>query len=227
MARFIPLCVLTSPTFPVCCTGSGNTMSLCVFALVFIKWIHTASPSVSCLVNVWLKPHLYSELHSAHMTSCCFTSFMELKVCPEASFLPMCLRCTEESFFEAEPADLIKGVCIQNLVKIFTSCASPAVDGLTINFYESQITAFLGQNGAGKTTTMYVTEMQHRQAPKANQESIMSLHLSFFAGLSWLVCSLPPLGLPPFMAKTSARTWTPSACLWECVLNTTLFFSSM
>uniref|UniRef100_A0A3Q1B7E7 P-type phospholipid transporter n=1 Tax=Amphiprion ocellaris TaxID=80972 RepID=A0A3Q1B7E7_AMPOC len=59
-------------------------------------------------------------------------------------------------FFEAEPADLMKGVCIQDLVKVFGSCAKPAVDGLSINFYESQITAFLGQNGAGKTTTMSI-----------------------------------------------------------------------
>uniref|UniRef100_A0A3P9NX15 ATP-binding cassette, sub-family A (ABC1), member 4a n=1 Tax=Poecilia reticulata TaxID=8081 RepID=A0A3P9NX15_POERE len=63
---------------------------------------------------------------------------------------------TEEPFFEAEPADLVKGVCIQNLVKVFSSCSSPAVDRLSINFYESQITAFLGHNGAGKTTTMSV-----------------------------------------------------------------------
>ncbi|XP_027860619.1 retinal-specific phospholipid-transporting ATPase ABCA4a isoform X1 [Xiphophorus couchianus] len=62
----------------------------------------------------------------------------------------------EEPFFEAEPADLVKGVCIQNLVKVFSNCSSPAVDGLSINFYESQITAFLGHNGAGKTTTMSV-----------------------------------------------------------------------
>ncbi|KAM4718470.1 retinal-specific phospholipid-transporting ATPase ABCA4a isoform 3-T3 [Anableps anableps] len=62
----------------------------------------------------------------------------------------------EESFFEAEPIDLVKGVCIQNLVKVFSSCSSPAVDGLSINFYESQITAFLGHNGAGKTTTMSI-----------------------------------------------------------------------
>ncbi|XP_069554079.1 retinal-specific phospholipid-transporting ATPase ABCA4a isoform X2 [Brachyistius frenatus] len=62
----------------------------------------------------------------------------------------------EQSFFEAEPADLMKGVCIQDLVKVFGSSATPAVDGLSINFYESQITAFLGQNGAGKTTTMSI-----------------------------------------------------------------------
>ncbi|KAF3836109.1 hypothetical protein F7725_028667 [Dissostichus mawsoni] len=61
-----------------------------------------------------------------------------------------------QSFFEAEPADLVKGVCIQDLVKVFSGNPTPAVDGLSISFYESQITAFLGQNGAGKTTTMYV-----------------------------------------------------------------------
>uniref|UniRef100_A0AAQ4QS35 P-type phospholipid transporter n=1 Tax=Gasterosteus aculeatus aculeatus TaxID=481459 RepID=A0AAQ4QS35_GASAC len=55
-----------------------------------------------------------------------------------------------------EPADLLKGVCIQNLVKVFGSSSTPAVDGLTMNFYESQITALLGQNGAGKTTTMSI-----------------------------------------------------------------------
>uniref|UniRef100_A0A8D2ZG77 P-type phospholipid transporter n=1 Tax=Scophthalmus maximus TaxID=52904 RepID=A0A8D2ZG77_SCOMX len=59
-------------------------------------------------------------------------------------------------FFEAEPADLVKGVCIQDLVKVFGSSPVPAVDGLSISFYESQITAFLGHNGAGKTTTMSI-----------------------------------------------------------------------
>nr|XP_054607334.1 retinal-specific phospholipid-transporting ATPase ABCA4 [Nothobranchius furzeri] len=62
----------------------------------------------------------------------------------------------EQLFFEAEPADLVKGVCVKNLVKVFGSSSTPAVDNLTINFYESQITAFLGHNGAGKTTTMSI-----------------------------------------------------------------------
>lgn len=69
------------------------------------------------------------------------------------------LLCTGQSFFEAEPADLVKGVCIQDLVKVFGNSSRLAVDGLSINFYESQITAFLGHNGAGKTTTMYVMQM--------------------------------------------------------------------
>ncbi|XP_054835800.1 retinal-specific phospholipid-transporting ATPase ABCA4 [Eublepharis macularius] len=59
-------------------------------------------------------------------------------------------------FFEAEPSGLVPGVRIQNLVKIFPGCSRPAVDGMSITFYESQITAFLGQNGAGKTTTMSI-----------------------------------------------------------------------
>lgn len=67
------------------------------------------------------------------------------------------LLCAGQSFFEAEPADLVKGVCVENLVKVFGSSSRPAVDGLSISFYESQITALLGHNGAGKTTTMYVT----------------------------------------------------------------------
>ncbi|XP_072234331.1 retinal-specific phospholipid-transporting ATPase ABCA4a [Leuresthes tenuis] len=62
----------------------------------------------------------------------------------------------EQSFFEAEPPDLVKGVCVQNLVKVFGKCCAPAVDGLSISFYESQITALLGHNGAGKTTTMSI-----------------------------------------------------------------------
>ncbi|XP_077189048.1 retinal-specific phospholipid-transporting ATPase ABCA4 isoform X2 [Paroedura picta] len=62
----------------------------------------------------------------------------------------------ENLFFEAEPSGLVPGVHIQNLVKIFPGCSRPAVDGMSITFYEGQITAFLGQNGAGKTTTMSV-----------------------------------------------------------------------
>ncbi|XP_036935187.1 retinal-specific phospholipid-transporting ATPase ABCA4a isoform X2 [Acanthopagrus latus] len=61
-----------------------------------------------------------------------------------------------QQFFEAEPVDLVKGVCIQDLFKVFGSSLRPAVDGLSISFYESQITAFLGHNGAGKTTTMSI-----------------------------------------------------------------------
>ncbi|KAG7487527.1 hypothetical protein MATL_G00024490 [Megalops atlanticus] len=59
-------------------------------------------------------------------------------------------------FFEPEPTGLSVGVSVQDLVKVFSRNSSPAVDGLSISFYEGQITSFLGQNGAGKTTTMSI-----------------------------------------------------------------------
>lgn len=55
---------------------------------------------------------------------------------------------------EEEPIHLSLGVSIQNLVKIYRDGKKVAVDGLTLNFFEGQITSFLGHNGAGKTTTM-------------------------------------------------------------------------
>lgn len=55
---------------------------------------------------------------------------------------------------EAEPKDKQIGVAIRNLRKKYASTPKPAVDGLNLNFYQDQITSFLGHNGAGKTTTM-------------------------------------------------------------------------
>lgn len=64
---------------------------------------------------------------------------------------------------EQEPDGLPLGISIQRLSKQFSSGFLPgkrkktlAVNDLSLNFYEGQITAFLGHNGAGKTTTMYV-----------------------------------------------------------------------
>uniref|UniRef100_A0A3B4ZBY1 ATP binding cassette subfamily A member 7 n=1 Tax=Stegastes partitus TaxID=144197 RepID=A0A3B4ZBY1_9TELE len=57
---------------------------------------------------------------------------------------------------EAEPSNLILGVSIRNLVKIYKKGAKLAVNHLNLKFYEGQITSFLGHNGAGKTTTISV-----------------------------------------------------------------------
>ncbi|XP_027028734.1 phospholipid-transporting ATPase ABCA1b [Tachysurus fulvidraco] len=57
---------------------------------------------------------------------------------------------------EEEPTHLELGVHIQNLVKVYRHGKKLAVDGLTLGFYEGQITSFLGHNGAGKTTTMSI-----------------------------------------------------------------------
>lgn len=60
------------------------------------------------------------------------------------------------STIEDEPKDKTVGVAIRNLKKKYSSSNKMAVDGLSINFFEDQITSFLGHNGAGNTTTMYV-----------------------------------------------------------------------
>ncbi|XP_073347051.1 retinal-specific phospholipid-transporting ATPase ABCA4-like isoform X1 [Pagrus major] len=59
-------------------------------------------------------------------------------------------------FYEADPLGLVMGVQIEDLVKVFDGSSRPAVNCLNINFYEGQITSFLGHNGAGKTTTMSI-----------------------------------------------------------------------
>uniref|UniRef100_A0A672QSV6 P-type phospholipid transporter n=1 Tax=Sinocyclocheilus grahami TaxID=75366 RepID=A0A672QSV6_SINGR len=56
---------------------------------------------------------------------------------------------------EEEPTHLELGVYIENLVKVYRHGKKLAVDGLTLGFYEGQITSFLGHNGAGKTTTIF------------------------------------------------------------------------
>ncbi|XP_059140192.1 phospholipid-transporting ATPase ABCA1-like [Physella acuta] len=58
--------------------------------------------------------------------------------------------------FEKDPTGRPIGVAVKNLRKIYNKGDKIAVDGLTLNFYEGQITSFLGHNGAGKTTTMSI-----------------------------------------------------------------------
>lgn len=55
--------------------------------------------------------------------------------------------------FEPEPSNLPVGVAIRQLTKRYSD-SKLAVDNLSVNFFESQITSFLGHNGAGKTTTI-------------------------------------------------------------------------
>uniref|UniRef100_A0A3Q1IPK7 P-type phospholipid transporter n=1 Tax=Anabas testudineus TaxID=64144 RepID=A0A3Q1IPK7_ANATE len=62
----------------------------------------------------------------------------------------------EADHIEPEPTNLILGVSIRNLVKIYKKGAKLAVNHLNLKFYEGQITSFLGHNGAGKTTTISV-----------------------------------------------------------------------
>jgi len=56
---------------------------------------------------------------------------------------------------EAEPTHLPLGVSVQHMHKVYPN-GKVAVEDLNLNFYEGQITSFLGHNGAGKTTTISI-----------------------------------------------------------------------
>ncbi|XP_076818416.1 ATP-binding cassette sub-family A member 2-like isoform X1 [Clavelina lepadiformis] len=62
----------------------------------------------------------------------------------------------QDADIEPEPVHLKLGVSIQKLTKIYKRRGKKAVDRLSLNFYENQITSFLGHNGAGKTTTLSI-----------------------------------------------------------------------
>lgn len=79
-----------------------------------------------------------------------------LSVTEEEQACAMDSRTMDSGYFEPDPTELPLGVCIDNLVKIYKDGKKLAVNRLSLNLYEGQITSFLGHNGAGKTTTMSI-----------------------------------------------------------------------
>ncbi|XP_049760994.1 phospholipid-transporting ATPase ABCA3-like [Elephas maximus indicus] len=61
---------------------------------------------------------------------------------------------TQNSDFEAEPADLVAGIQMKHLYKEYRD--KVAVNDLSWNLYQGQISVLLGHNGAGKTTTLSI-----------------------------------------------------------------------
>ncbi|XP_042906076.1 phospholipid-transporting ATPase ABCA3 [Parasteatoda tepidariorum] len=59
----------------------------------------------------------------------------------------------QTEFFENDPEELMPGIQILNLTKVYGK-AAPAVNNININMFRGHITALLGHNGAGKTTTI-------------------------------------------------------------------------
>lgn len=57
-----------------------------------------------------------------------------------------------------EPVDeqILPGVQIEKLHKVYSRGNNHALKGLSVNFYQNEISAFLGHNGAGKSTTMHL-----------------------------------------------------------------------
>ncbi|XP_074193488.1 phospholipid-transporting ATPase ABCA7 isoform X2 [Rhinolophus sinicus] len=74
---------------------------------------------------------------------------------PKGPTLPPDPKDPKELVEEAPPG-LIPGVSIRGLEKHFPGNPTPALRGLSLDFYQGHITALLGHNGAGKTTTLSI-----------------------------------------------------------------------
>nr|QUF59424.1 ATP-binding cassette transporter Abca1-like2 [Brachionus angularis] len=61
-----------------------------------------------------------------------------------------------EAIDQSEILNKKPGIEIKNLHKVYARGKNHALKGLTVNFYENEISAFLGHNGAGKSTTMHL-----------------------------------------------------------------------
>ncbi|XP_076697038.2 phospholipid-transporting ATPase ABCA3-like [Callospermophilus lateralis] len=64
----------------------------------------------------------------------------------------------ENKYFEADPTDLVAGIQIKHLHKVFkvNHAIKVAIKDLSLNLYEGQIAVLLGHNGAGKSTTLSI-----------------------------------------------------------------------
>ena len=103
-----------------------------------------ATLTVQIIINTL---HIYMNIFTCLSVFCIFTNMN----CNSSIVLLVSLTavCIEE-----EPGHIEPGVYIENLVKVYSHGNKLAVDGLSLRFYNGQITSFLGHNGAGKTTTM-------------------------------------------------------------------------
>lgn len=116
---------------------------------------------------------------------------------------------------EDDPDGLPLGISIQGLSKDFSTGLLPgrrrktlAVNDLSLNFYEGQITAFLGHNGAGKTTTMYDWIC-----------GVACSNFALFAGQFLLGCLSQVVVQPIYTGTISVTKWMSYDKAWVYVLN--------
>lgn len=132
-----------------------------VLYIVITWYIEGVYPGRYGVAKPWYFPVMRSYWcgqRFAHFNGCgkCNGTKHEVLIEEEVSCLPDADNC------EDDPKGLPLGIAIQKLSKKFSSCRyfprkqreTLAINDLSVNFYEGQITAFLGHNGAGKTTTM-------------------------------------------------------------------------
>jgi len=73
-------------------------------------------------------------------------------------------------------SDLQAGIEINKLNKVYTRGNNHALKGLSVKFYQNEITAFLGHNGAGKSTTMHILTGLYR--PTTGDATINGLSIN-------------------------------------------------
>ncbi|XP_054722736.1 ATP-binding cassette sub-family A member 2-like [Uloborus diversus] len=135
---------------------------------LLVWYIENVHPGSYGLPKPWYFPftksYWFSNSKSDHECSCLtdcwrFVSNRKkwgLSVIDNEQACAMTNRTADNQYFEPDPANLPLGVCVENLVKVYKSGNKVAVNKLSLNLYENQITSFLGHNGAGKTTTMSI-----------------------------------------------------------------------
>ncbi|XP_065493613.1 glucosylceramide transporter ABCA12 [Caloenas nicobarica] len=101
------------------------------------------------LPSYWVEYNSYFPLWNDKRGGLLFTKLMLRK---EATLNNKI--CAPPPHLEPEPTDLTLGVSLRGITKVYGSKA--AVNNLSLNFYEGNITSLLGHNGAGKTTTISI-----------------------------------------------------------------------
>ncbi|KAI6065336.1 ATP-binding cassette sub-family A member 12 [Aix galericulata] len=101
------------------------------------------------LPSYWLEYNSYLPFWSEKQRGLFFSKLMLRKEAPLNNKI-----CAPPPHLEPEPTDLTLGVSLRGITKVYGSKA--AVDNLSLNFYEGNITSLLGHNGAGKTTTISI-----------------------------------------------------------------------
>ncbi|XP_053925522.1 glucosylceramide transporter ABCA12 isoform X1 [Cuculus canorus] len=101
------------------------------------------------LPSYWLEYNSYLPFWTEKRKGLLFTKLMLRKEATLDNKI-----CAPPPHLEPEPTDLTLGVSLCGITKVYGSKA--AVNNLSLNFYEGNITSLLGHNGAGKTTTISI-----------------------------------------------------------------------
>uniref|UniRef100_A0A8D2N1P6 ATP binding cassette subfamily A member 12 n=1 Tax=Zonotrichia albicollis TaxID=44394 RepID=A0A8D2N1P6_ZONAL len=102
------------------------------------------------LPSYWIEYNSYLPFWNEKQRCLLFSN----QICEGAPYSENSIDCAPHPHVEPEPTDLPLGVSLHSITKVYGSKA--AVDNLSLNFYEGNITSLLGHNGAGKTTTISI-----------------------------------------------------------------------